>query len=134
MAPPGLDPRTFFIVPVTDMLVFATLIYFGWALRTNVADHKRLMTIATIAPESTPPSPAGRSAYVRTGPHILVDLCRLLLPRSHRAYDLWSTHKIQKVTLWASLFLIVVQQIRVPIGFTPLWHRFADFALSIARL
>ena len=36
-APPGfpLGAPTFFIIPVTDMFMFATLIYFGWTLRTS---------------------------------------------------------------------------------------------------
>jgi hypothetical protein len=40
-------------------------------------------------------------------------------------YDLWSTHKIQRATLRASIFVIVVSEIRVPIGATHLWLRFA---------
>ena len=126
---PGLDPRTFFAIPIGDMIIFATLIYFGWALRLKGVEHKRLVLIATI---SLVDAAVNRwpFAYVRTGPHILVDLtvyCFLVLLM---AYDLWSTHKVQRITLWASLFLIIVQQLRVPIGFTPLWHRFADLTLG----
>ncbi|HTQ60099.1 MAG TPA: hypothetical protein VMI32_07750 [Candidatus Solibacter sp.] len=43
-------------------------------------------------------------------------------------YDLWSTHKIHRATIWASAFLIFVQQIRFPIGQTAAWHSFATWA------
>jgi hypothetical protein len=126
---PGLDARTFFAIPIGDMIIFATLIYLGWALRFKGAEHKRLVLIATIGLIDAAVN-RWPFAYVRTGPHILVDLTVYTFLVALMAYDLWSTHKIQKVTLWASLFLIVVQQLRVPIGFTHIWHRFADLTLG----
>jgi hypothetical protein len=36
-------------------------------------------------------------------------------------------------TLWASAFLIVVQQIRFPIGQTAAWHAFATWAQNLGR-
>src|SRR2546422_1772034 len=46
-APPGspFDPRTFYAVPLTDMAIFATLIFFSYRARTNPATHKRLILI-----------------------------------------------------------------------------------------
>jgi hypothetical protein len=41
------DPRFFYIIPLTDMLVFATLVYFAFRNRFNAAAHKRLLVIAT---------------------------------------------------------------------------------------
>jgi len=49
------------------------------------------------------------------------------------AYDLWSTRKVHRATMWASAFLIVVQQIRFPIGQTAAWHAFATWAQSLGR-
>jgi len=40
-------------------------------------------------------------------------------------YDWWSTGRIQRVTLWSSVFLLVVQQARHPISHTALWQSFA---------
>ena len=48
-------------------------------------------------------------------------------------YDLWSTRKIHRATLWAGVFLIVVQQIRLPIGKSAAWHAFATWVQSAAR-
>jgi hypothetical protein len=47
-------------------------------------------------------------------------------------YDLWSTRKIHRATLWAGLFLIFVQQVRIPIGQTAAWHTCATWVQSVA--
>src|SRR5207253_2479807 len=46
--PPGIAPRAFLIVPLTDLLMFAVL--FGGALyyRKKAASHKRLMLLTVI--------------------------------------------------------------------------------------
>ena len=49
------------------------------------------------------------------------------------AYDLWSTRKVHRATLWAGAFLIFVQQIRPFIGHTATWHAFASWVQSLAR-
>src|SRR3982075_3548445 len=46
--PPGRDVQAFYIVPLTDMVIFATLIFFAFRARSNSATHKRLILIATI--------------------------------------------------------------------------------------
>ncbi len=48
-------------------------------------------------------------------------------------YDVWSTGKIHRATLWASVFLIVLQQVRIPIGRTALWQSFATWVQNLAR-
>jgi len=45
-------------------------------------------------------------------------------------YDLWSTRKIHRATLWGSLLIIVVQQTRGTIGATGAWHAFAGWIQS----
>ena len=49
------------------------------------------------------------------------------------AYDLWSTRKVHRATIWAGAFLIFVQQIRIPIGRTATWHAFATWIQTLAR-
>jgi hypothetical protein len=48
-------------------------------------------------------------------------------------YDWWSTRKIQRATLWASGFLVVVQQGRSLIGHTAAWQSFATWVYTHAR-
>jgi hypothetical protein len=60
-SPPGsgFDPRTFYAIPIGDMLIFATLVFFAYRARFDPAAHKRLILIATIslmdAPTGRPP-------------------------------------------------------------------------------
>ena len=42
-------------------------------------------------------------------------------------YDRWSTGRVQRVTLWSTLFLISVQQGRHPLGQTAAWQSFATW-------
>src|SRR2546423_1381556 len=47
--PPGRDPLAFYIVPITDMVVFPTLVFFAFRARFNPQAHKRIIMVATIA-------------------------------------------------------------------------------------
>jgi hypothetical protein len=125
----GMDAKTFYIVPMTDMLIFAVLVYFAFRARFNPAAHKRIILIATtgllIASVARWPF-----AFLQRKPLVaaLVTYGFLLLIV---AYDLWSTRKIHRATLWASAFLIFVQQVRFPIGQTAAWHAFATWAETL---
>ncbi len=129
--PAGRDPQFFYIIPLTDMLIFATLIFFAFRARSNPPVHKRLIIVATtallIAPIARIPFPLTYRNPIRVA---LVTYIFLLILA---AYDLWSTRKVYRVTLWAGAFLIFVQQVRIPIGKTAAWHAFASWAQSHAR-
>ena len=127
----GIDVKTFYIIPMTDMLIFAVLVFFAFRARFNPSAHKRIILIATIgiilaAVARWPFAMVHRKPLMAA---LLSYVFLLILA----AYDLWSRHKIHRATLWASAFLIVVQQIRFPIGQTAAWHSFATWAQSLAR-
>jgi hypothetical protein len=42
-------------------------------------------------------------------------------------YDWWSNGKVQRVTLWSTVFLVTVQQGRHLIGYTAAWQGFATW-------
>ena len=131
-APPGfpLGAQTFYVIPMSSMLLFSTLAFFAYRERRNPAVHKRLILIATFALMD---APTGRPPLsVITGhPHMesIFSVVFLLLLV---AYDLWSTRKVLRVTIWAGIFMVVVQQVRVPIGMTGAWHSFAAWAQHLA--
>jgi len=129
--PPGIDKAFFYIVPLTDMLIFATLIFFAFRFRSNSVMHKRLILVATIG-LSLAAVARWPFAFVHGNPiHAALFSYTFLLLIV--AYDLWSTHKFQRATLWAGAWLIFVQQIRVPIGKTAAWHAFATWVQTLAR-
>jgi FtsH-binding integral membrane protein len=120
---------TLLVVPFTDAAAFAVLAGFAYALRKNAAAHKRLIIIATAG--------LTRAALVRW--HV-----PLLFQHQHAAYaatyvflvllatyDLWSTRKIHRATIWGSAFLILMGQIGGFIGPTAPWHAFAHWVQSL---
>jgi FtsH-binding integral membrane protein len=130
--PAGRDAQAFYIVPLTDMLVFSTLVFLAFRSRSKPTAHKRLIYVATtglmIAAVARWPlavihhNPVGRASLLS---------CSFLLFLA--VYDLWSTHKIHRVTLWGGAALLLVQQLRIPIGKTAAWHAFAAWVQSLAR-
>jgi hypothetical protein len=123
------DARAFYIVPLTDLVIFGVVIFFGFRERRNPAAHKRLMMIATIA-ISDAAIARWPVAFVSGGRYLRVQLVLLALLA---IYDLWSTRKLNRATLWAGVFLIVLELLRVPVGNTHAWHRFANWVISIAH-
>jgi len=128
----GAAVRAFYAVALADMLMFATLVYFAFRNRFNPAAHKRLILIATFAildaASDRWPIPAPWSDNRLTPLLFCYPLLLLLM-----GYDWWSTRKIQRVTLWASGFLVVVQTGRHFIGPTVAWQSFATWVQLHAR-
>ena len=132
-SPPGspFDPKTFYAIPIVDMLVFATLVFFAYRARFTPAAHKRLILIATI---SLMDAPTGRPPFAAVTAHpflgsTFVAIFLLLIV----AYDLWSTRKVHRATICAGLFVLIAQQLQVPLGNTAAWHTFATWAQNLAR-
>lgn len=120
--------RAFYAIPVADILMFATFVYLGYRNRIRPTVHKRLMLFATLALLD-----AAFDRWHIFDPYSLqivnlvcfVPLLLLLI-----GYDWWSTGRVQRVTLWSSVFLLVVQQVRHPIGHTAVWQSFAAWVAT----
>ena len=112
-------------VTFTDAFDFAVLAGFAYALRRDAAAHKRLIIIATVC--------LTRAAFFRW--HVPI-LFRQVYPAYAATYvlllllagyDLWSTRRIHRATMWGSLFLIVMGQLTRLIGPSAPWHAFAHW-------
>jgi hypothetical protein len=127
-APQGLTPKTFFVIPVSDMVEFSVLVYFAYRARRQPAAHKRLILIATVAIVD---AAVGRwpVAFLQAHPPAqdIVSFGLLLLVV---LYDLLTVKRVMKATAWASLFVVVVHLSRVPLAFTPAWQAFATKMLK----
>ena len=127
----GEGAKAFYAVPITDMLLFATLIYFAFCERSNPPAHKRLILIATITLlDATFVRWPIRAAWWDLQ---VAQLCCCPLLLLLVGYDLVCTGRIHRVTLRASVFLILLQQARIPIGRTGPWQSFATWVQDIAR-
>jgi hypothetical protein len=130
-APAGRDAQMFYIIPLTDILMFAVLLYFAFRARLDPPAHKRYIYIATIA-LLTPAIARLPFAFVfRKSPIVALLAIGFLLVLV--GYDLWSTRRVHRATLWAGSFLILVLQTRVPIGKTAAWHAFAGWVQHLVR-
>ncbi|HET8923007.1 MAG TPA: hypothetical protein VFN26_08440 [Candidatus Acidoferrum sp.] len=131
-ANPGTDTieevRAFYAIPLGGILMFATFVTLGFRNRFHPAVHKRLMLFATMALLS---AAFDRwpifEPYSLPVVHIVCSVPLLLLIMG---YDWWSTGRVQRVTLWSSAFLLVVQQGRHLIGHTAAWQSFAAWVAT----
>ena len=118
-APPPLDPRTFFVIPVSDMLAFSVLVFFAYWFRNKPEWHKRIILMATIAIVD---AGVGRwpVAILQAKP----PLQDLVIPAFIVAlvmYDMVSLRRVSKATIWPALWLIVIHLARIPVGQTHWW-------------
>jgi hypothetical protein len=124
--PPGVDAKTFYIVPITDMAIFSVLIFFAWRARFNAAAHKRLIIIATVALMIA--AVARWPFAIVLGKPLAASFITYAFLLMMVLYDLWSTHRVYRATIWASVFLIFVQMVRFPIAQGSAWQAFAEWA------
>ena len=124
------EVTAFYAIPLADMLMFSTFVYFGFRNRSHPSVHKRLMLFATFALLD-----AGFDRWSIFDPcslSVVNAVCFLPLLAALMAYDWWSTGKVQPITLRASGFLIAVQQLRHPFSHTAVWQAFATWAQTRA--
>jgi hypothetical protein len=117
------DVRAFYAVPMGDMLMFATFVSLGYRHRSHPATHKRLMLFATFALLD-----AGFDRWSVFDPYPLplVNLiCFGPLVLATMAWDWWSSGRVQRITIWATMFLLTVQEGRHLIGYTAGWQHLA---------
>jgi len=128
--PPTIGPKTFYAVPMLDMLLFATLVFFAFRARFHPATHKRLILIATIgltdAAFARWPIFRGHLNEAFLASYVLIALLA--------AYDLWSTRRIHRATLWAGALVVFVHQVSLPIGQTAAWHAFATLVQPLGHI
>jgi len=125
------DPLSFYIVPLTDIVIFASLIFLAFRSRRDSPSHKRLIYVATVSLLTAAIARLPIAFLFRNAP--LAAILSYIFLVVLVAYDLWSTRKIHRATLYASLFLIFVQQLRLPIAQTTAWHAFASWVQVHAR-
>jgi len=125
---PGLDPRSFFVVPIFDIGVFCLLVAAGVAWRKKPDDHRRLMFVATVALLDAAIARIPLKFIAAGGPPVFFGLTDLFILIGW-AWDFLSHRKIQPAFLWAGGLLILSQPVRLALSGTAPWLRFADLFL-----
>jgi len=126
------EVQAFYAIPIADMLMFSTFVYLGYRNRFQPAGHKRLMWFATLSLldagfDRWPVFNSYSASIVNL--IYFTPLLMLLI-----GYDWWSTGKVQRVTLWSTIFVVVVQQSRHPVGHTAGWQSFASWVATHLHL
>ena len=129
--PVGRNNRAFYLVPVSEILAFATIMVFAFRYRKNPATHKRLIYVANVALALPAIARMPIPHVERNNPaaSLVSNVFLLLLV----TYDYWSTRKIYRSTIYASLFLIFIQQARAPLSQTSAWISFAGSVQQFFR-
>jgi hypothetical protein len=126
-----IDMRTFYAVPMFDIIVFAVLVFFAYRWRHDPATHKRLILIAsiTIVDAATGRDPLTKITQLPYLNNVFTQLYTVLLA----GFDLWYLKRIHRATLTAGLFSIVMLLVAIPIGSMGPWMAFANWMLRIAK-
>jgi hypothetical protein len=124
--PANIPPRVFMVVPFFDMLMFT--IFFGAAIyyRKRPVEHKRLimLTVLNFLPPAIGRMPIGIIAAL--GPLAFFGIPDLLA-FALVAVDRWKNGKVNKIFLYGAILLTLSHPLRLLLGGTALWMRFATW-------
>ena len=123
-------PLSFLIIPLGDMLIFSILIGLALYFRRKLHVHKRLMLLAGINLLTPAIARIPLDFIINGGPLAffgLTDLCLLACV----AFDTIKHRRLHPVFLWGSIFIIVMQPLRLLLAGTDAW---INFAAALVRL
>lgn len=123
--PPGLDPRSFLVLPFFGITAFALLAGAGYVLRKRRETHKRLMLLASIAmlDAAIARIPGVMSAG---GPLAAFGLQDFFLIACI-VYDFASRRRIHPAYLIGGMFILAMQPLRIVVSQTSWWLAFGDW-------
>jgi hypothetical protein len=130
VAPFGIDPRRFMIVPLFAILLFALFVVLGVRARRDAQSHKRLMLLATIA--ILPPAIARWVLLLGLGPLVVFAVATLLLVPLV-GWDLKTRRRLHPVTLWGGLLLIVSGPLRLALAQTDGWLVLSNWLVGLVK-
>jgi hypothetical protein len=126
---PGFDSPLIFAVALSEIAGFAVPVFFAFRLRRRSAMHKRLILVGTIAMTT---AGFGRWPIVfllhKPLPAMLAAFTLLVLLI---AYDLASTRRVHRATVWGSAWVVCVELSGFAIGHTAAWHAIAAHFRSL---
>lgn len=123
-----LRPRSFLLIPLTDMLLFALFAGLGSLWRRRPQDHKRLMLLATVA---ILPAPFARLLGVLGLENIiLVVLITNSVLFAGILNDFFKGRRLHRVYLLGGAALLITHFSRLFLSQTDTWRAIADWILG----
>lgn len=123
--PPGLDPRSFLVLPFFGITVFAILAGFGYAARKRRETHKRLMLLASIAMLDA--AIARIPGVMSTGGPLAAFGLQDFFLIACIVYDFASRRRIHPAYLFGGIFILAMQPLRIIVSQTSWWLAFGDW-------
>lgn len=123
--PPGIDPRSFLVLPFFGITVFAVLAGLGFVRRKRRETHKRLMLLASIAMLDAAIARIP-GVFAAGGPLASFGLQDLFLIACI-SYDFAARRRIHPAYLYGGLFILAMQPLRIIVSQTPWWLAFGDW-------
>jgi len=124
------EALSFLIIPLGDMLIFSILIGLALYFRRKLHVHKRLMLLAAVNLLTPAIARIPLDLITNGGPlafFAFTDLCLLACV----AFDTLKHRRLYPVFLWGTLFVIVMQPLRLLLAGTDAW---INFAAALVRL
>ncbi len=127
-APPGLDPHSFFAIPIFDMLNFVILFTAAIYLRRRPTEHKCLMilTAFNFVGAAIARIPVVPDKYIVFWAFGATDFLMIVAI----AWHTWKTGRLNKAFAAGALLVFVSEPLRIFISGTETWLRFAAWLAS----
>ena len=125
-----LPPEQFLIFPLFDMILFGSFVTLAVAWRTNPQSHKRLMILATVNLVEAAIIRIPLEFIAAGAPFTSRGLSYLIIG-AMVVWDIRSRGKIQRVTLWGGILIVISLPVRMLVSQTQLW---ADIATWLAQI
>ena len=126
---PGPPPLVFLVIPLGDLLVFSILVAAGISLRKKLATHKRLMLMSSMG-ILTPAIARIPLEFIATGgPLVFFGLTDLVI-LAVVAIDTVRNRRLHPAFAWGALLVIASQPLRLLLGGTDVWMRFATWLVG----
>lgn len=130
-ATPGPPPLQFLVIPLGDMFVFAILVGAALYFRRGRLDiHKRLMLLAAVNLLAPAIARIPLHFIESGGPLAFFGLTDLFL-LACVGFDTIRNRRLHPAFLWGTLFIIAFQPLRLMLGGTGVWLKFATMLVGL---
>lgn len=131
IAPFGMDPHRFLIVPLVAITLFALFVVAGIRARQRDPQaHKRYMLLGTIA--LLPPAVARWALLFGLGPPVVLGVATLFIVPLF-VWDWKALGRIHPVTLWGGLTLAVSAPLRILVSRTDDWVAASHWLVNLVQ-
>lgn len=128
VAPPGIHPLSFALIPLSDMFLFAVFIAAALRMRANREAHKRLMLLAYVSIIGA--AVARLPGVLPLGPLAFFGLAFVFILIGI-IYDRLSRHRVHPAYLWGGGLLVLSVPLRLAVSSTNAWKSLAQILVDL---